>query len=106
MGVGPAYSDKVGRHGIQVYEVKNEGRFRERVKRELETKNVILERLGDAPLDARAVADGVLAAAATLGDRVVDTLPLVETALARDARILLEGSSAPCAIWAGESIRM
>src|SRR2546428_315936 len=91
MGVGPAYSDKVGRHGIQVYEVKDERRFRERVKRELETKNAILERFGDAPLDARTVADGVLAAAATLGDRVVDTLPLVEAALARDSRILLEG---------------
>jgi len=82
---------EVGRHGIQVYEVKDERRFRERVKRELETKNAILERFGDAPLDARAVADGVLAAAATLGDRVVDTLPLVEAALARDSRILLEG---------------
>jgi adenylosuccinate synthase len=91
MGVGPAYSDKVGRHGIQAYEVKDERRFRDRVKRELETKNAILERFGDAPLDPRTVADGVLAAAATLGDRIVDTLPLVEAALARDARILLEG---------------
>ena len=90
-GVGPAYSDKVGRHGIQVYEVRDERRFRERVRRELETKNAILERFGDAPLDATAVADGVLAAAATLGDRIVDTLPLVERALARDARVLLEG---------------
>src|SRR5207247_10792010 len=91
MGVGPAYSDKVGRHGIQVYEVKDERRFRERVKREVETKNDILERFGDAPLQRRAVADGLSAAAATLGDRVVDTLPLVEAALARDSRILLEG---------------
>jgi adenylosuccinate synthase len=90
-GVGPAYSDKVGRHGIQVYETKDERRFRERVKRELAIKNAILERFGDAPLDAKEVADGVLAAAATLGDRIVDTLPLVESALARDASILLEG---------------
>src|SRR5207253_4453872 len=49
MGFGPAYSDKVGRHGIQVYEVRDEPRFRERVARELETKNAILERFGDAP---------------------------------------------------------
>src|SRR5438093_7685146 len=91
MGVGPAYADKVARHGIQVYEVRDERRFRERVRRELETKNVILERLGDKPLGADAVADDVLAAAATLGDRIVDTLPLVEAALARDARVLREG---------------
>jgi adenylosuccinate synthase len=91
MGVGPAYSDKVGRHGIQVYEVRDERRFRERVRRELETKNAILERFGDAPLEPDEVADSVLASAATLGDRIVDTLPLVEAALAKDARVLLEG---------------
>jgi adenylosuccinate synthase len=90
-GVGPAYADKVARHGIQVYEVRDERSFRARVAHELETKNAILERLGDEPLDARAVADGVLAAAATLGDRIVDALPLVERAVATDARVLLEG---------------
>ena len=92
-GIGPAYSDKVGRHGIQVYEVRDPERFRERVARELETKNAILERFGDAPLDPREVADVVLAAASTLGDRIVDTLPLVERAIATDARVLLEGQS-------------
>ncbi len=90
-GVGPAYADKVARHGIQVYEVRDRKRFRARVAHELETKNAILERFGDAPLDADAVADAVLAAAATLGDRIADTLPLVERAVAKDARILLEG---------------
>ena len=90
-GVGPAYADKVARHGIQVYEVRDEKRFRVRVAHELETKNVILERFGDAPLEARAVADEVLTAAATLGDRIVDTLPLVEDAVRTDARVLLEG---------------
>ncbi|MEK7284288.1 MAG: adenylosuccinate synthetase, partial [Chloroflexota bacterium] len=90
-GVGPAYADKVGRHGIQVYEVRDERRFRERVAREIVAKNAILERFGDDPLDADLVADQVLAAAARLGDRIVDTLPLVERAGAADARILLEG---------------
>jgi len=90
-GVGPAYADKVARHGIQLYEVRDETSFRARVAHELETKNAILTKFGDAPLDARAVADGVLAAAAALGDRIADTLPLVERAVATDARVLLEG---------------
>lgn len=90
-GVGPAYADKVARHGIQVYEVRDERRFRKRVAHELETKNAVLERFGDEPLDPGAVADAVLDAAAKLGDRIVDTLPLVERAVATDARILLEG---------------
>ena len=90
-GVGPAYSDKVARHGIQAYEVRDERRFRARVAHELETKNKVLERFGDAPLDAGSVADTILAAAARLGDRIVDTLPVVERALERDDGILLEG---------------
>ena len=90
-GVGPAYADKVSRHGIQVYEVRDERRFRQRVAHELERQKKVLERYGDAPLDAKVVADEVLAAAATLGERIVDTLPLVERALQTDARILLEG---------------
>jgi len=90
-GVGPAYADKVARHGIQVYEVRDERSFRERVAHELENKNVILERFGEAPLDAKKVADDVLAAAAVIGDRIVDTLPLVERAVRTDARVLLEG---------------
>jgi len=90
-GVGPAYSDKVGRHGIQLYEVRDERRFRTRVAHELLTKNAILERFGDAPLAPAEVAEAILAAAARLGDRIVDTLPLVEHAVARDARVLLEG---------------
>jgi len=90
-GVGPAYADKVARHGIQLYETREERRFRERVAHELLVKNAILERFGDAPLDPVEVADQVLAAAARLGERIVDTLPLVEDAVARDARVLLEG---------------
>ena len=90
-GVGPAYADKVARHGIQVYEVRDEASFRARVAHELETKNAILTKFGDAPLDPRSVADGVLAAAAALGDRIVDTLPLVERAVSAGARVLLEG---------------
>ena len=90
-GVGPAYADKVARHGIQAYEVRDERRFRARVAHELTLKNAILERFGDAPLDPTTVADGVLAAAATLGDRIVDTLPVVERALTGNARILVEG---------------
>ena len=90
-GVGPAYADKVARHGIQAYEVRDERRFRARVEHELSLKNAIIERFGDAPLDPRTVADGVLAAAATLGDRIIDTLPVVERALTSGARILVEG---------------
>ena len=41
-GVGPAYADKVARHGIQAYEVRDEPRFRARVAHELTLKNTIL----------------------------------------------------------------
>jgi adenylosuccinate synthase len=90
-GVGPAYADKVARHGIQVYEALDERRFRVRVARAVEEKNRILAAYGEAPLDPAEVAQGVLRAAARLGGRIVDTLSVVEEALRRDARVLLEG---------------
>jgi hypothetical protein len=46
-----------------------------------------------------------LRAAATLGDRIADTLPLVERAVRTDARVLLEDSSARCGISTGASTR-
>ncbi len=90
-GVGPAYADKVARHGIQVYEVRDERRFRARVGSLVDEKNRILAAYGEAPLDPRRVADDVLAAAERLGDRICSALPLVEDFVRRDARILLEG---------------
>ncbi len=90
-GVGPAYADKVARHGIQVYEALDERRFRARVWALVEEKNRILGAYGEAPLDPRRVADDVLAAAARLGDRICSALALVEDFVRRDARILLEG---------------
>ena len=90
-GVGPAYADKVARHGLQAYEVRDERRFRERVSRAVDEKNRILEAYGEAPLDAARVADDQLAAAARLGERIVSALPLVEDFVHRHARVLLEG---------------
>src|SRR5258707_4515017 len=74
-GVGPAYADKVARHGIQLYEVRDEATFLARVAHELDTKNAILTKFGDAPLDPLADADAVLSAADVLGDRHVGTIP-------------------------------
>jgi adenylosuccinate synthase len=90
-GVGPAYADKVARHGIQVYETRDEHRFRARLAREVEEKNRILAAYGEGLLDARLLADEVLQAAARLGERICSALPLVEDFLKRDAQILLEG---------------
>ncbi|TMD61312.1 MAG: adenylosuccinate synthase [Chloroflexi bacterium] len=90
-GVGPAYADKVARHGLQAYEVRDERRFRERIARSVELKNRILEAYGEQPLDAGQLADDQLEAAARLGDRIVSALPLVEDFVSRDARVLLEG---------------
>jgi adenylosuccinate synthase len=90
-GVGPAYADKVSRHGIQVYETRDERRFRARLARAVEEKNRILAAYGEEPLEARRLADEVLEAAARLGDRICSALPLVEDFVRRDARILLEG---------------
>ncbi len=47
-GIGPTYEDKAARIGIRVVDLLNENIFKEKLKRNLELKNLILEKfLGD-----------------------------------------------------------
>lgn len=90
-GVGPAYADKVGRHGIQAYELLLENHFKARVASEAERKNKTLVAFGNEPLDPQVIIDQALEALEELRPYIVDTLPLVENALSKNLSILLEG---------------
>ncbi len=90
-GVGPAYADKVARHGIQMYELARPELFKARVQAEAERKNRVLEALGSETVDPQMIIDAGLKALERLLPYIVDTLPLVEKALQTDQAILLEG---------------
>jgi len=91
-GVGPAYTDKAARRGLQVGDLLEKDWLAEKVERTLQSINRILTSLYGAPaLDPVAVTEEYWAYGVQLRNRIIDSLPLVRQALADDERILLEG---------------
>ena len=91
-GVGPAYTDKVGRIGLQVGDLLDPPYFRERLAQAIATRAPLFEHVYHAPVpDAARIAAQYGVLAQRLADRIVDPVPLVHAALQRKARIVLEG---------------
>jgi adenylosuccinate synthase len=92
-GIGPAYADKAARLGIRVQDVLDPKILRQKFETALVEKNVLLERVhGVEPLDAQTLADQMEVYAARLRPYVADTSLLVDQALRRGERVLLEGA--------------
>lgn len=91
-GVGPAYTAKAARRGIQVGDLLELEWLAEKVAWALEAVNPILTQIyGAEPVDAEAVTAQYWAFGQQLRGRVVDSLAVVRQALAQGERILLEG---------------
>ena len=103
-GIGPAYVDKVARRGIRVVDLMQPDVFRARLEAGLDRVRRLVagyfgaggsnDEMGDAiaeATDADAIASAYLAAADRLRQHVVDGQALVDEALERGERILLEG---------------
>jgi len=100
-GIGPAYVDKVARRGIRVVDLMEPAIFRSRLEAALpRIRRLVDAHLGqDAETDAQIAeatdADAISAAYLAAGDRlrshVVDGQAVVDDALDRGDRILLEG---------------
>jgi len=92
-GIGPAYADKAARLGIRVQDVLEPKILRQKFETALAEKNVLLERIhGVEPLNAQTLADEMETYAARLRPFVADTSLLVDQALRRGERVLLEGA--------------
>lgn len=91
-GIAPFYADKYFKLGIQVGDLYHENRLRERIKRSLESKNVLLDHLYERPrLEADQFVPQLLDAARQLRPLVCDTTTLLHEALKQGKRIVLEG---------------
>ena len=90
-GIGPTYGDKITRTGLRMGDLL-EPDFAERLAARLEENNRLLPALGAEPLDARAVSADYLRAADLLKPFIVDTVPLLNKALAENKSLLLEGA--------------
>jgi adenylosuccinate synthase len=98
-GIGPAYVDKVARRGIRVADLVEPGQFRERLAATLPRIRRLIagyddDEMADAvaeATDAEHIADAYLAAGERLARHVTDGAAMVDEALRRGDRILLEG---------------
>src|ERR671934_1992266 len=87
-GIGPAYADKAARLGIRVQDILDPKILRQKIETALAEKNKLLEH----PLDAGVVAGRTEEHAVRLRPYVADTSLLVDQALRRGERVLLEGA--------------
>jgi adenylosuccinate synthase len=98
-GIGPAYIDKVARRGLRVVDLMDPDAFRARLDATLPRIRRLVAGYGAddwadeiaAATDPQLIADDYLAAADRLRRHVVDGQELVDAALERGERILLEG---------------
>jgi adenylosuccinate synthase len=98
-GIGPAYVDKVARRGLRMVDLMEPQTFRERLAAGLPRVRRLADGYGDRDMagaiaeatDVDRIADDYLAAGERLRQHVVDGQSLVDEALVRGERILLEG---------------
>ena len=91
-GIAPFYSDKYAKTGIQVCDLFDEPRLRERLAAAVELKNVLFEHLYHQPkVSADEIMDQLLALRERIRPWVGDTVSFVHWALKEGKTILLEG---------------
>jgi adenylosuccinate synthase len=91
-GIAPFYADKYLKLGVQVADLFDESRLRDRLRSSLAIKNVLFEHLyRKSRLDVDEIGSDLMQAGQQIKPFVCDTVALLYEALAQDKRILLEG---------------
>lgn len=94
-GIGPAYSDKTERCGIRMCDLIEEATFAEKVKSNLEIKNLIIEKVyGGKGFDADKIIAEYTEYAKVLKKRITDTNAVLFNAIDEGKNILFEGAQA------------
>ncbi|HIU30247.1 MAG: adenylosuccinate synthase [Clostridiales bacterium] len=91
-GIAPFYSDKYAKNGIQVCDLFDSARLRERIESILPVKNILLKELYHKPqLDAEELYETLLSYKEMIAPYVADTFRYVYDAAENGKNILLEG---------------
>ncbi len=94
-GIGPCYADKMTRSGLRVGELLDMNIFKERLKVNLEEKNVLFEKVyGAEKLDYEKILEDYKGYAEKLGHRIMDSVPEVNEALDSGKFVMFEGAQA------------
>src|SRR5262245_2075955 len=91
-GIGPAYEDKAARTGIRAGDLLFPDLVRERVRANIEEKNLELASLGSELLDLDSTVDAYLAEALRLQPFVRDTATMLNAAIGEGGTVLIEGA--------------
>ena len=91
-GIGPAYEDKMARHGIRICDLMEPARFREKLARVVRDKDAVCRAAFGAPLEVAGLAEQYLAYAERLRPFVTDTTLLLNDALDQGRSVLFEGA--------------
>ena len=90
-GIGPAYEDKMSRSGLRIGDLLNSVWLEERLENLLPRISQKLRSMGGQAPDIGEMVAVCREARAFFADRIVDTVPLMRSALAASQTILLEG---------------
>jgi adenylosuccinate synthase len=90
-GIGPAYADKAARNGIRLGDLNRPDHLRARLSQTLAMKNRELAHFGQQPLALEDLLAEAEAWRASLGPRIVDTLPMIRDSVLGGEEVLLEG---------------
>lgn len=91
-GIAPFYSDKYAKYGVQVSELFDEPRLRDRLRSVCQIKNVLFEHLYHKPLlDPEALFDQLMIYREQIAPYVGDAHAFLTQALAQGKQVLLEG---------------
>jgi adenylosuccinate synthase len=92
-GIGTAYSDKMARMGIRVVDLLDREIFEERLRLNLQEKNILLKEIyGEKPLDFEVLFEQYTAFSKTIEKFVADTEVMLKKAILEKKKILLEGA--------------
>ncbi|MFA9289612.1 MAG: adenylosuccinate synthase [Solirubrobacteraceae bacterium] len=94
-GIGPCYEDKVARMGIRAVDLLNPDILSDKIRKNLEIKNAIFEKLyNKPPLDHKEILAQYLAYGEKLKNRIVDTEIELNEAIDNGKTVLFEGAQA------------
>ena len=92
-GIGPCYTDKVTRSGIRAIDLLDFDRFKEKLKRNLQEKNLLFEKIyGEDPLEYESILSDYASYKEQLESCICDTQVLISSAIREKKNILLEGA--------------
>jgi adenylosuccinate synthase len=91
-GIGPAYEDKMARHGIRVGDLMDSTRFREKLERVISEKNAVCRATYGVALETAGMLERYLALGERIRPLVGDASSLMNDALDSNQSVLFEGA--------------